>query len=484
MKRLDDRGVLATIIGLATLLVLLLIGDKSIWLDEGHSISFVTSGWDELWTIVRERQANMSLYYILLKLWLPIVDGEAWLRGLSAAAAIATVPLVYMVTTQLWDRRHGALAAFLITINAFFVRYAQEARGYSLALFLVTCSTYLFIRTLARPSAWRWLIYVLISSLAAYAHFYAGLVVAAHVISLAFRDTSGLRGRLIVVYGAIGFLTAPLTAFVLFNESGQVDWISDPSLADLFGALGDLSGEGGYLLLALYAALGVLAVRAGGWFRRTQEKQPLNEVWKTVLVLAWLLIPVVSSFAVSYITPIFLDRYLIVSLPALAMLAARGILVIPWRAAAASVVALMVALSAAGLYRYYTGDKEDWRGATVYVLDDAEPGDGIVIFAGRVRKPFEYYVGLFDAASRAPEPIYPSAEWGDFGSGELEAAKPALFASLSDDHPRVWLVLSYNQAGQSVRQTSDQIQASLEAGYDVVETQAFKRIKVLLYEAT
>jgi mannosyltransferase len=475
--------LLAAVVGLATVLNLLLIGDKSIWLDEGHSISFVTSGWGDLWTIVRERQANMSLYYVLLKLWIPIFEGEAWLRGLSALAAVGTVPLVYLVTLRLWDRRHALLAAFLITVNAFFVRYGQEARGYSLALFLVTLSTYLFIRTLEKPTARGWLGYVLISSLAAYAHFYAGLVIAGHVMSLGFRSLPESKARLAVVFGAIGALTAPLIAFVLFNESGQIDWISDPSLQDLLGALRDLSGEGGDLLLALYALLAVLGVAALRRSHPPADEGPQIEGWKIALLLGWLLIPVVSSFVVSYVTPIFLDRYLIVSLPALAILAARGLLAIPWRMAAAAVVVLMVGLSSVGLYRYYTGDKEEWRAAVRHVLEDVETGDGIVIFAGRVRKPFEYYVDLFDAESLAPEPIYPSAEWGEFGSGGLEAAKPALFEGLGETYPRVWLVLSHHQAGASVTKSTAAIQSSLAADYEVAGTKGFKKIQVVLYEA-
>ena len=45
------------------------IGSKSLWGDETYSVALARSGWGELWHIVVNREANMSLYYLLLRGW-------------------------------------------------------------------------------------------------------------------------------------------------------------------------------------------------------------------------------------------------------------------------------------------------------------------------------------------------------------------------------------------------------------------------------
>jgi uncharacterized membrane protein len=52
------------------------------------------------------------------------------------------------------------LAGLLLPLNAFFIRYAQEARSYSLLVFLTTLSSYFFVRGVERPSWKHWASYV------------------------------------------------------------------------------------------------------------------------------------------------------------------------------------------------------------------------------------------------------------------------------------------------------------------------------------
>lgn len=71
-----------------------------------------------------------------------------------------------------------------------------------------------------------WLAYIAASTLTAYAHFFAALVVAAQCASLIATHPPRMPfRRLFASIGTIGLLTAPLFVFILFYNSGQLAWI-------------------------------------------------------------------------------------------------------------------------------------------------------------------------------------------------------------------------------------------------------------------
>ena len=179
--------------------------------------------WDRFWDVVSTREATMSLYYLLLRGWTSISDSELFVRSLSASFSVATVPFLYLLARKVLDPSRAAAAALLLSINALFIHHAQEARGYSLLVLLVTVSTYLYV--LALEGAWTkgWLIYVAVSALAVYASFFAGFVLIAHQAALPLVDARSTRRDSLLSFGAVLLLTTPL---IVFSATGDSDrWI-------------------------------------------------------------------------------------------------------------------------------------------------------------------------------------------------------------------------------------------------------------------
>jgi mannosyltransferase len=85
--------------------------------------------WRPFFYVLRHREINMALYYVLLHVWLSLGSTEAFIRGLSVLFSLATVPVLYALGVRVGGRMAGLLAAWLLAINAYHVRYAQEARG-------------------------------------------------------------------------------------------------------------------------------------------------------------------------------------------------------------------------------------------------------------------------------------------------------------------------------------------------------------------
>src|SRR5258705_3772980 len=116
---------------------------KSFWLDEAISVGIARLPWQQFFDVLRHREINMALYYVLLHFWLVLGSSEGFIRGLSVLFSVATVPVMYALGARLFGRGTGLLAAWLLAINAYNVRYAQEARGYALVIFLAVLTTWL-----------------------------------------------------------------------------------------------------------------------------------------------------------------------------------------------------------------------------------------------------------------------------------------------------------------------------------------------------
>src|SRR5580698_9524204 len=157
---------------------------KPFWFDESFSTEVARLDWSNFLHLMWWREANMSLYYVLLRAWMLFGQSEFFIRALSVALAAATLPAIYWLARQLYDRKVAWIATALLTFNAYHVRYAQEARSYSLFVLLATLSSGFLIAFLRQPSRRNRLAFILFSVLAVYSHFYALLLVAAQWIAV------------------------------------------------------------------------------------------------------------------------------------------------------------------------------------------------------------------------------------------------------------------------------------------------------------
>lgn len=347
------------------------LGSRSIWGDEAISISYALRSLHGLAASVRA-DPNMSLYYAALWVWTRAFgDGVDAVRALSIVFAAATLPIVYALGVRLFGRAAGLFAALALATNAFFLVYAQEARGYSLVTLMCALSMYFFLDALDRSRRWSLAGYVIVSTLAFYAHYFAVYVTLVQLVFLlAVARREALTRRWTAAYAAIGLLVAPMAYGALALGENPISWIHRPGIHQLVGASRSIGGDGTAPLLV---ALVVLAVGLPFAFRTRPRRAALG------LVAAWLLVPPVLSFLVSQVHPMFLARYLVVSLPALALLLGAAVTAVrPPSLGVASAAAVLIAASTS-LYRWYQRPPlEDWKAASAYLLSRAQPDEGVV----------------------------------------------------------------------------------------------------------
>ena len=485
--------VLVAVCAVAVALRLYHLSHKSYWLDEAVSLELAGSPWQTFKATIRSTEANMVLYYTLLRPWVRMGgEGETWARLLSVVFGVLTLPALYLVGCRLFGQATALLAAAMLALDTGAVWASQEARSYALLVLLTTISWWLLLRAAeARPggrAVSAWVLYLVAAALAVYAHLYAVLVLAAQGLVLLFMKLPSWRSGVsdppvrkrvpaaVIVGCGVAFIAAlwPLVLF-LARPHHNIDWIANgargfhaalevikkpilhPTVTHARNELYVLLFTGP---LAVFAAWGASAVKSARW--------------RWGLLLLWLGVPIICSVVVSVaLQPIIDPRYLTICLPPLCLLAAGALTQIwpRWLAFAALALLLVADFGSLGDY-YRTTQNEDWRGVTDYVLAHAQPGDYALFYASYVRTPFDLYRRLHDptsdvtTGSTAP-PI------------ELRRWRPVMetTAAARARANRVWVLLSHN----ATPDCENAVDAYLRGRFATEQAIDFYLVQVRLY---
>lgn len=453
----------SVIVPLAAILRFLYLSRKSIYLDEALSVAYAHLSWHDFVQTITTRDANMALYYLLLRGMIFFGDSEFWVRLLSVLAGVVTIPLIYALGKNLYDRRTGLLAALLLSVNACHVVYSQEARGYALALLLTVLSSLLFLEGIESPSWSTWVWYALACGLSVDSHFYAGLVLAAQWLSLFALPRRMIPAKHIAVaIILIAILIFPALLFVLAQGQGPIAWLPPISWLEVYHTLVFLAAEGGKLagnLLLVFCLIALGAAARQQWSVnpseriRTDSSSGMIDLWKSVFPWYWLLAPMVITALGSLWKPMFFHRFLIVCLPAFVLLVARGLVQLRPRVVW---IAAFVVLSTGTVFLSYSRTRENWRDAVQYVLTHAQPHDGIWFSRDYGSVPFEYYENR--AGGIHPRRLTDS-----------DLSGPAATT-------RLWAIF-YPVAAEST-----QIESNLAARYPALAQSNFRGLRIVLFD--
>jgi mannosyltransferase len=479
-----ELSLLALITVLAAVLRFHSLAAKSFWFDEGVSVAIARLDWYNFARILWRREGNMSLYYFLLHYWLHFGGSEFFVRALSVLFAIASVPVIYRLGRRLFDSRVGLTAAALLAVNAYHVQYSQDARSYSLMVLLCLLSSLYFLNCVTEPSAGNRAAYVISSALAVYAQFFSVLLVITQWLSLKILDREQLPRQTRTDWRWIALLISPVLAFVATTGTGPLRWVQRPGLKDLWVFALHVTGNGGPLLLLACLAACLAGLLPG--LRAHQELQVHWESWRCRFLALWLVFPILFTLGVSLAKPLFVPRYFVFCLPALLLLVACGVARLRSTWLKVPAVVFLLAFSLWGSVGYYERDldiqRDDWRAASQYLLNQAHPGDALLFHVPMGRMPYEFYHSLLRPASTAPLVLYPhhadQLTFLDF----VEKPNHTELERLLPEHPRVWLVLTYAETQSGLPDArSVELSGLLGNLYPVVERRDLAGIEILLY---
>ncbi|HYL13219.1 MAG TPA: hypothetical protein VEV41_09290 [Terriglobales bacterium] len=481
-RRPIDVLILTLLMVFSAVLCFLFLAKKPFWFDEAFSVELARFNWHNFAGLVWKREGNMALYYLLLRAWAPFGHRPFFFRSLSVLPAVATVPVVYWLGHRLYDRRVGLIAATLLTFNAWHIRYAQEARSYSLFIFLASLSSAFLIAYLTQPSAWTCGGHVLASSLAVYAHFYAALLVIAQWLSLRFLRRDQVPWDSSRNWRWIALLSSPAMIFIVKTGSSPLHWIQRPGIKDLYQFAENITGNGGLLLVLAYGFACIAALMPAP----SAQGRVSRNSWRVRFLLCWLLFPILFTLAVSIVRPLFLGRYFVFCLPALVQLAAAGLARLNRSWLLVPALAVFLGLSLKGTISYYHHDfdltRDQWSGVSSYVLEHSRPGDALIFHVAIGRMPYQFFTSLAPDSATMPIIVFPGK--GDsLEFHELLARPSAEFLQTIPLHyERVWVILMNNGTPSSPDATTRMLNEIFSGGYPAPERQDFfPAIEVRLY---
>ncbi|MES9539514.1 hypothetical protein [Actinomadura sp. NPDC000600] len=259
-------------------------------------------------------------------------------------------------------------------------------------------------------------------------HLFALLVLPAHLATLLLaRSTRPMLRRWSAAAAGAVVAVSPLIALAV-TQRNALDWLTRPGWRDALYLAEAFTGPpiAAYLLGAAMA-VGLLTARRRG------------PIGLRALAVPWLLLPATVLLLVSQFHPFYTNRYVIGSLPAMALLAAAGLARLPHRTWIAPLVAMAVLLAPLHVeQRRPENWWDDLRGAAAIVEREARPGDAILFLTADRRSVAEAYPdefrGLRDIALRRTP-----AQAGDFGGTEFEPAEIGRRLTGSAT-ARVWLL--------------------------------------------
>ena len=375
---------MAATAGLSLALSIPRLAERPLWLDE----AFTVGATNELGPTLRHTGGTMALYYALLTPWSWISDSRFWLRLPSALIAAATVAVVYAIGHRLGGRRMATVASSLLAASWFLSRYAMEARGYALALLLVSVSWLGLISALAEADGgdeeasrrWWW-VFAAAAVLAPLAHGLSALQVPFQVVVLLLAPGGRAFVRRLLPVLAVLFVEG----IVLFAiGAGEVaSWIQPLNWTQVSGFLRLLLGRETTLWVVGAAFVGGIGVSL-----RALRRERTTETWLGLVPVIWALGLPLAIIAISVVRPYAASRYVLSSLPGISLVVAALVVQIKRPVAYAAWAVLLVFLLLDQPQSVRNG-LEDWPRLVHRTTTEASPGD-LLLMPQHLRAPFDY----------------------------------------------------------------------------------------------
>lgn len=323
-----SRPTRATNVTLAAIAVSASIGllpwlDKPLFRDEGASLYSAHLDWTALWQQSRVVDLVLLPYYSFLHMWVEFSGNIEWVRLPSLLAYGVTVFLVGRLGYRLGGSVCGVLAAIVVATNPLMIRAALDARPYELSTLACTAAAIALIRWLDGGSVrWVWW-FCLAGAASMLLQIFSVLAPLSMLCAAIVLRPQMFRAQRRNLIAPIGFLLAGIVSFVVLTapQGRQIAWIHfGDGLRSVVGSLlGPANGgERQYKYVVLATVLAGIGLCLLAW-RRSRFHPTRRELDFFAISLAWAALSTLTLVAVSFVKPVYVDRYVTASVPGLAI---------------------------------------------------------------------------------------------------------------------------------------------------------------------
>jgi mannosyltransferase len=431
--------VVAAIALLAGSLRLYQLGTESLWRDEWFSLRDAAH--------LAQHNLHRPLFYLVLRVWLSLGDGDVWVRLPAAFFGVAAIVLLYFFGRRMVGVPAAVVACLVMAIAVPELDHSQEVRMYTMASALTLASMYALLEWMESGRVWVLGMHVLLTYFAflTTSTVIPGLLLAGGMTGglLLYRRSWAAAAAMLIGYGLLLATWWPLKRYAAMAiKEGYLGWIERPPKWALLSLHGRLLIEAGgdnpahiiptphvLQFATSLLVLGMVAVALVAAWRQ----QPAAR--RAPVIAAWFYAIAVGTYAISILErPVWVLRYFHYTAPALYLLLGIGIVSL-WRwlrPAGCSAAVALFGLTALALARYYRLPvHENWRAAAAVMKDAAaEDRIGIVFLA----EPFgHYYQGV--------APLCVISPLISERSNDTEEVVKNLLAQIPPHTGRTWIVM-------------------------------------------
>jgi uncharacterized membrane protein len=312
--------VLAGAVVLSLAIGLALAAQQQLWFDESYSIVLSQRSIGDIIRLTAV-DAHPPFYYLLLHFWGGLVGwSEMGVRALSVMFYSAAIGTTLLLLRKLFKERIAILAAPIMLLAPFLLRYSFEVRMYSLIALVVVGSAYALHLAVKTNLGRYWIIYGALVALGVWTLYMSALVFLAQFVYLLAtalkRRDNPLKQKWVLAYAGAVLLYAPWIPTAARQLSGGAlsganTTFGIPQLLDVltFGLLYDGHGqlEVIYWVLIIAVTLAIILTTRAVW----QSKKISNP--NLAFLACHFLLPL-ATFAI-IATPllgwrIYMERYL------------------------------------------------------------------------------------------------------------------------------------------------------------------------------
>ena len=466
-------------------------------------------GQDELisWSMTRRSASQViatlhhvdavhGAYYLLLNFWTRAFGDSLFsmrlpgVLGMTAAAAFVTLT----ARIRFGNRAalvSGLLFAFLPTVTW----YAQDIRSYPLVVGAAAGSTWMLMRALEKPTWPRWVGYAVFLGLAGLLNLIALTIVCGHAVVVALRWWQRRERALL-----LGFLPAAVVAgmctlpVVLMGEqqaSSQVDWVPRPTVA----GLGSLWVQLFTSWAVAWAAVVLIVLALVLAFVRRSGRRAVLEL----AVIGLLPVAVVLGASMEGKVSYWLARYLLFTVPALAIVMGSVIASLRLRTVVVSALVVVTALGLPAQQFIRGTSSHDWftypeptpfhlsehtvdfPGAAKVIEDGYRPGDAVAYLRSPVAyRSVDLGVGYYLPRNLVmPDVFLAETAVRHNGIWAVQCTDPGRCLAARDPD-RIWVVTLGAVPGNPFPGLPGAEVRALDAGYSVTEVDRLRDMTVTL----
>jgi 4-amino-4-deoxy-L-arabinose transferase-like glycosyltransferase len=254
---------------------------------------------------------NPPFHFIVLHFWIKVFGiSELSARIPSLLASCLSVYVIFKIGQRYFNFPIALVSSLLFTLSNYHMGFAHEARVYPFFALFASLSMYFLLQLLNEAANKKTQVFfILTNALILYSHYLGFIFILTQLLIVLSLRCSWASLKAIIGYGVILFLLYLPNLHIfyirLIRSKEKGTWVMPPNgLKNLYTMIWHFSN----MPLPAIACIAVLVLAL---LKFILKKDYQNLRFNSKVILIWFLFPFLFMFGISYLMPVFLDRYLV-----------------------------------------------------------------------------------------------------------------------------------------------------------------------------